>query len=46
MSNTPTKTFRCDQDLWNAAKAKAESEGTTLTDVLVRALVDFLKDEV
>lgn len=43
--NTPTKTFRCDDDLWKAAKAKAKAEGKTLTDVLVDALVAYIKAE-
>lgn len=46
MANTPATPkhgFRCDDELWEAAKAKAHAEGTTLTDVLVKALRDFLR---
>jgi hypothetical protein len=41
---TPTHTVRVDDDLWNAALTKAHDEGTTLTDVIVRALKAYLRD--
>jgi hypothetical protein len=41
---TPTKTFRCPDDLWNPAKAKAASEERTVTDVLIKALQEYVKD--
>ena len=41
---TPTHSFRCDDELWDAAVRKAAVEGTTVTDVLVDALKRFLRD--
>jgi hypothetical protein len=35
---TPLRNIRVPDDLWTAAKAKAESRGETVTDVLIRAL--------
>lgn len=35
---TPLRNVRVADDLWRAAKAKAEENGETLTDVIVRAL--------
>ena len=32
------RNFRCDDDLWEAAKLAAAAEGRTRTDVLVAAL--------
>lgn len=40
---TPLHSFRVDTNLWNAAKAKAQAEGTTIADVLRAALVRYLK---
>lgn len=45
MSNTPIKTFRCDAELWGKVKVKAKEEGETATDVIIRALVDYVSDE-
>lgn len=42
---TPTRTFRCPDDRWNAARAKADEMGITLTKVLNDALEAFLADE-
>lgn len=41
---TPTRTFRCPDDLWEAAKDKASVEGCTVTDVLITALKDYVKE--
>ena len=38
---TPTRTFRCPDALWNAAKTKAAELDVTLTDVLIEALEEF-----
>ena len=38
MANTPLHSVRVDEDLWGAAKARAQSEGTTITNILVDAL--------
>ncbi len=40
---TPTRTFRCPDDLWNAAKDKAAVEDRTVTDVLIKALQEYVK---
>ncbi len=42
---TPTRTFRCEDALWNAAKEKTAANGTTITDVLRTALVEYVADE-
>lgn len=41
---TPTHTVRIEDDLWDAAMRKAHDEGTTLTEVIRKALVAFLRD--
>lgn len=41
---TPTRTFRCADDIWNAAKEKAHADGMTLTDVLITALLSYIED--
>jgi hypothetical protein len=38
MAATRDRHFRCDDELWAAAKAAAAVEGRTVTDVLVAAL--------
>lgn len=37
-THTPPRSLRVDPALWEAAKAKAASEGRTITDVLVAYL--------
>jgi hypothetical protein len=37
-----SRNFRCDDDLWSAAKAATARRGETITDVLVRALRDYV----
>lgn len=39
---TPTRTFRCPDEIWNAAKEKTLSEGRTITDVLIDALREYV----
>lgn len=39
------RVFRCSDELWEAAKVKADDTGTTVTDVLRSALVDFVGDD-
>ena len=41
---TPTRTFRCPDNLWTAAKDKAAIEEKTVTDVLITALLEFTKE--
>jgi hypothetical protein len=38
---TPKRNFRVPDDVWNAAKARADAEGTNLTAVLVAALIEY-----
>jgi hypothetical protein len=41
---TPARSFRpYPPELWEQAKAKAASNGETVTDVLIRALEDYVK---
>jgi len=35
---TPLRNFRVPDDLWSAAKAKADERGESLTAVIIRAL--------
>ena len=42
-SKTPMHSFRVSHEIWNAAKAKAAAEGTTLTEVLRRFLVRYAR---
>ena len=41
---TPTRTFRCPEDLWQKAKEKAADTGLTVTDILLAALINFVED--
>jgi hypothetical protein len=41
---TPTRTFRCPDELWEAAKDKAAVEERTVTDVLLKALREYVAD--
>lgn len=41
MAKTPLRNVRVSDELWDAAKRKAEAEGTTLTAVIVRALEQY-----
>lgn len=40
---TPLHSFRCPDELWDAAKAKADEKGEPLADVLRRALSRYVK---
>jgi len=40
---TPMHSFRCPDELWEAAKAKAAEKDETLTDVLRKALERYVK---
>lgn len=44
IAETPRRTVRVPNDLWDAAKAHAAADGATLTDVVVQALVDYLPE--
>lgn len=41
---TPNRTIRVSDELWEAAMKKAHDQGETLTDVIIRALVRYLRD--
>lgn len=40
---TPRRTVRVPDDLWNAAKRAARDHGETLTEVIVRALIRYVR---
>jgi hypothetical protein len=40
---TPPRSVRVPDDLWQAAKARAEDRGETVSDVLVRALTNYVR---
>lgn len=41
---TPHRTMRIPDELWDPAMAKARTQGETVTDVVKRALEDYLKE--
>lgn len=41
---TPHRTVRVPDELWQAVKRKAEAEGVTITEVIIKALERFLRD--
>lgn len=41
---TPKHGVRVPDDLWRAVKIKAHDNGETITDVIIRALVRYLRD--
>lgn len=41
---TPTRTFRCPDDLWQKAKEQAAEDGITVTEVLISALISYTED--
>ncbi len=38
---TPLRNIRVSDELWQAAKLKAQTEGTTVSEVIVRALEQY-----
>lgn len=40
---TPARSVRVRPDLWDAAKAKADERGETVTDAIVRALERYVR---
>jgi hypothetical protein len=44
MPATPKRSVRVPDDLWRAAMKKAHDRGETLTDVIIRALVRYLRE--
>lgn len=41
---TPLRNFRCDDQMWFTAKAIAQAEGRTLTEVLVTFLEGYIAE--
>jgi antitoxin component of RelBE/YafQ-DinJ toxin-antitoxin module len=41
MANTPLRSFRISDDLYNSAKAQADSQGLSLTAVIVAMLESY-----
>lgn len=41
---TPKHGVRVPDDLWQAVKVKAKQRGETITDVVLRALIRYLRD--
>ena len=41
--NTPPRSVRIPNDLWEAARAEAERRGETITDAIVRALKRYVR---
>ena len=42
-THTPPRSIRIGEELWQAAKAKADERGETVTDVIVRALQRYTR---
>lgn len=42
-THTPPRSVRVPDDVWEAAKLKAESEGRTVSDVIVSALMRYVR---
>jgi hypothetical protein len=42
MANTPLRSVRVADDIWQPALVKAEAEGIPLTAVIVTALIEFV----
>jgi hypothetical protein len=40
---TPARSVRVGEALWSAAKARAAERGETVTDVIVRALREYVR---
>ena len=44
MPATPKRSVRVSDDIWEAAKRVAADNGETVTDVIVRALVRYVRE--
>jgi predicted HicB family RNase H-like nuclease len=40
---TPLRSLRVPDDLWRAAQAKAEAQGKSVSEVIIRALERFIR---
>jgi hypothetical protein len=45
MANTPLRSVRVADEIWQPALMKAEAEGIPLTAVIVTALIEFVNHE-
>jgi hypothetical protein len=45
MANTPLRSVRVADEIWQPALLKAEAEGIPLTAVIVTALIEFVNRE-
>jgi hypothetical protein len=45
MANTPLRSVRVADEIWQPALVKAEAEGIPLTAVIVTALIEFVNHE-
>ena len=45
MANTPLRSVRVANEIWQPALLKAEAEGIPLTAVIVTALIEFVNHE-
>jgi hypothetical protein len=45
MANTPLRSVRVADEIWQPALLKAEAEGIPLTAVIVTALIEFVNHE-
>lgn len=43
-NNTPRRTFRCEDEVWIPAQAKAKAEGTNASEVIRRLLSEWLQE--
>ena len=43
MAETPLRSVRIPDDVWNAAREKAEREGVTLSSVILAALTRYAR---
>ena len=41
---TPTRTIRVDDDLWEAVQAQAKVDGVTVTSIIIDGLLRYLTD--
>lgn len=46
MANTPLRSFRISDEVYNAAQAKAQADGLTVTDVVVYWLAVYAAGSV
>lgn len=41
MANTPTRSFRCSDELWRTSQGRARAKGLSMSGILVNALEDW-----